>query len=85
MQSGPTTVTVSVGGAGHGGDDGEGVVAADDGAEIPGRRELVVEPAVAHQEGFARGLLPVDHAREIHARFADQPAAELDREARVGE
>ncbi len=85
MHKRPDDVTVSSARSGIAVRDRDRIVAAHDRAEIARGREMVVEPAIDDEEGLAAALLPVDHPREIHACFADQPAPQLDREVRIGE
>lgn len=64
---------------------GDRIVAPDDGAEIARGRQLVVKAAVGDEEGLAAGLLAIDDAAQVDAAVGDQPAPELEREARPGE
>src|SRR3546814_20067469 len=59
------------------------IVAADDGAEIAARGELVVKAAVGDQESLAMAGLAVDDAGQIDPRLGDEPAAESHRAPRV--
>ena len=60
--------------------DRSGIVAAYDRAEVARRGELVVQAAVGDQVNRSMAHLPVDDAREVNTGFADEIAAEFDRE-----
>src|SRR5215472_1186835 len=51
--------------------DRDRVVAPDHLAEIPRRRELMVETAIGHEKNLAARDFPVDDARDIEATLAD--------------
>src|SRR5262249_17035370 len=57
--------------------DRNGVIAPDDLTEIAGRRELMVEAAIGHQEYLAARYFAVDHPRDVDSSFADDISAEL--------
>src|SRR5690606_40336462 len=56
-----------------------------DSAEVARSGELVVQAAVGDQEDLPVAFLAVDDPRQVHARFTDEIAAELDRELRPRE
>jgi hypothetical protein len=81
VHSGPTTEATSRSAAPRLVADGDRVVLAHHLAEIARRRQVVVQPAVGHQEHLAARDLAVDDAGDIHARLADQVAAQFDHDA----
>src|SRR6185369_15671351 len=63
--------------------DFDRIVFADDLAEVAGRREMVMQAAVGHEEYVAARNFPVDDAADVDAGRSDQIAAELDHEPRL--
>jgi hypothetical protein len=57
--------------------EGDGVIAADDLAEVAGSRELVVQTAVDHNISLPARVLAVHDPRDINTGLADKVAAEL--------
>ena len=82
MHKGPTTdggLTLT---GSHPVADGDRVVLADDLAEVAGRGQMMIQPAIDHQKRLSAGNLAVDDPGDVNSRFADQIAAQFDDQLR---
>src|SRR5262249_37828542 len=64
---------------------GHRIVLADDLAEVPRRRQVMMQAAVGHQETMTSRDLAVDDAADVDPRFADEESTELQHDLRFGQ
>ena len=63
--------------------DADRVILPDYLSEVPGGREMVVQPTIRDQEYLPSRNLAVDHPAHIDAGLAHEISPELDREPRM--
>ena len=78
MQSGPTTDAISRVPPATWLPMTTGIILSKHLAEIAGRREVMVQAAIRHEEHLTARNFPIDNAADIQARLAHEVAAEFD-------